>query len=97
MAASQAKDGAEAKDASDAGNTELRNRKAATTTYERGEGAPEPLWWGEIWVQDRLRREKGFLTENFRRPAAWLLGLVDFPDDLFNWPNWPTLVYDPRY
>ena len=65
--------------------------------YEAGDGAPMPAWWTQNWVGGRLDREKAYMTEVSKNPAAWLLGLQDFPDRIFHWPEWPEVIYYPRY
>jgi len=79
-------------------NTGPVNRKDDKSQYVRGSGAEKPLWWNQIWVRDRLTHEVGSLSENFRQPTAWLLGLQDFPHELLSkWPEWPQIIYDPKY
>jgi len=67
--------------------------------YIEGIGAKVPGWWGEPWVEDRLKMEFGSLKESFKEPAAWLLGLAGFPSELNleNWPQWPDVRYVPVY
>ncbi|KAL1615020.1 hypothetical protein SLS56_011959 [Neofusicoccum ribis] len=63
-----------------------------------GPGAARPVWWGDAWVRARLRREQACLKGGWKDPAAWLLGLKDFPVELDAecQPAWPTVVYKPE-
>ena len=61
---------------------------------EGGDGAPEPAWWSQKWVGDRLNAEMTSLVgTRWRNAAAWLLGLHRWPQHLDNWPNWESVRY----
>lgn len=69
----------------------------STGSYVEGAGVKAPEWWGQNWVQERLRSEYAGLKEGWREPAAWLLGLKGFPAelDVGRWPEWPEIRYSP--
>ena len=54
------------------------------------EGGDAPAWWGEEWVQKRLKEEANVLRGRWQRAASWLLGLDDVPTllNLAEWPRW---------
>jgi hypothetical protein len=70
-----------------------------TERYVRGPGVAAPEWWRENWVHERLGTEFAGLKEGWREPAAWLLGLKEFPAelDVGRWPEWPEIKYTPAY
>lgn len=63
--------------------------------FRQGPGAPEPRWWRQAWVDERLKAERDSLTSNFREASAWLLGLQRWPEELDQWPAWPEIKYQP--
>jgi hypothetical protein len=64
--------------------------------WQRGKGAVRPDWWGDEWVNSRMRLESSSLQGSWRESAAWLLGLKTWPAGLDDWPHWPLIVYDPK-
>jgi hypothetical protein len=70
-----------------------------TGQYVEGPGIKAPEWWGNGWVKGRLLSEYAGLKEGWREPAAWLLGLKEFPAELDagRWPEWPDIRYSPLY
>lgn len=64
--------------------------------YKEGPGAEEPHWWRQNWVQARLKAESSSLRGNWKQPAAWALGLTDWPEGLHKWPEWPVVKYRPE-
>ncbi len=58
--------------------------RASETGFVQGEGAPKPHWWDQPWVGSRLKAERSSLRGNWEEPAAWLLGLIEWPEGLRN-------------
>jgi hypothetical protein len=45
----------------------------------KARGLDEPSWWNDGDISDRRQNEMQFLNPAFKQPAAWLLGLGDWP------------------
>ncbi|KAK4182368.1 hypothetical protein QBC35DRAFT_510099 [Podospora australis] len=69
---------------------------SSTGKWVQGPGAGKPAWWDHGWVKARLQSEQQSLKEGWQNPAAWLLGLKEFPIELDhrNHPDWPRVVYE---
>lgn len=52
-----------------------------------------PTWWTQQWVRERLTAERKSLKGGWENSAAWLLGLAEFPDALWDFGQWPDVRY----
>ncbi|KAF2148507.1 hypothetical protein K461DRAFT_233067 [Myriangium duriaei CBS 260.36] len=73
-------------------------RDVTTGQWIQGPGIARPEWWDNVWVESRLHQEHESMKAGWREPAAWLLGLKEFPPELeyIRFPQWPHITYLPE-